>query len=95
MTAPLKESVQRMPTSLLIAGGALAMSVPLYVLFLLRVPFGRDDGVARLAAWHLPLAVLAVLTSLYAAARRRSNGGLVILVLSVAAVLVYVNFSVS
>jgi len=47
------------------------------------------------AAWHLPLAAIAALLSLYAAVRRRSNLGLVLFVCSVIVITFYIFFTVS
>ena len=94
MNTPRASSTNRAP-SLLLAGGALFLSLVMYGVFTVRHIFNNEDVLIRIAAWHLPVAGLAAALSLHASVKHRSNAGLGLLVCSVLAVLFFLFFSTS
>ncbi len=78
-----------------LAGAVLVFSALLYLVFVSRILAKAGGPLTFVAAWHLPLAAIAALLSLYAAVRRRSNLGLVLFVCSVIVITFYIFFTVS
>ncbi|CAM4096579.1 hypothetical protein COEX109129_07895 [Corallococcus exiguus] len=94
MSAPPPSSMNRIP-SLMLAGAALFLSFVMYGVFMVRHLFKSEDALIRIAAWHLPVAGLAIALSVHASVKHRSNAGLGLLVCSVFAVLLFLCFSTS
>lgn len=84
-----------MPPSVLMAGVALFLSILLYALFVARFVAHQEGMLTCVAAWHVPLAVVATLLSLYGAVRHRSNLGLALFACSALAIMSYMLFTAS
>lgn len=95
MARHLNRVMSSLPPSVLMAGGALLASILLYALFVARFVAGATGALTYVAAWHIPIAVIAALLSLYAAVRHRSNLGLLLLACSVVALLFFIFCAVS